>query len=136
MVRRSHMALFAVAKAPCIPEWAHNSGPDSHKLVETARAPGVERILAFTATATPAVVADICAAFDIPRECAIVTGFHRPNLDLQTTPVTSSERDQFLLDRLQTRMPGPTIVYVTLQRTAERVAELLAAAGLPARPRH
>ena len=130
------IALFAVDEAHCISEWGHNFRPDYLKLAETARDLGVERILALTATATPAVVEDICAAFDIPRECAIVTGFHRPNLDLQTTPVTSSERDRSLLDRLRAREPGPTIVYVTLQRTAERVAEQLAAAGLPARPYH
>ena len=41
-----------------------------------------------------------------------------------------------LIDRLRERTPGSTIVYVTLQRTAERVAALLAAAGLPARAYH
>ncbi len=135
-LRRARIALFAVDEAHCISEWGHNFRPDYLKLAETARDLGVERILALTATATPAVVEDICAAFDIPRECAIVTGFHRPNLDLQTTPVSSADRDQLLLDRLQARPPGPTIVYVTLQRTAERVAAQLAAAGLPARAYH
>src|SRR5947208_2681646 len=41
-----------------------------------------------------------------------------------------------LLDRLRERPPGSTIVYVTLQRTALRIASFLAAAGLPARPYH
>jgi ATP-dependent DNA helicase RecQ len=41
-----------------------------------------------------------------------------------------------LIDRLRERAPGSTIVYVTLQRTAERVAALLVAAGLPARAYH
>src|SRR4030081_101516 len=99
-LRRAHIALFAVDEAHCISEWGHNFRPDYLKLAETARDLGVERILALTATATPAVVEDICAAFDIPRECAIVTGFHRPNLDLQTTPVNSADRDQLLLDHL------------------------------------
>ncbi len=130
------IALFAVDEAHCISEWGHNFRPDYLKLAETARELGVERILALTATATPAVVKDICAAFKIPPECAVVTGFHRPNLELQTTPVTIAERDARLLDRLLARPPGPTIVYVTLQRTAERVAEQLAAAGLPARAYH
>src|SRR5712692_4298930 len=107
-LRRAHIALFAVDEAHCISEWGHNFRPDYLKLAETARELDVERILALTATATPAVVQDICAAFDIPRECAVVTGFHRPNLDLQTNPV----------------------------RTAERVAEQLAAAGLPAQAYH
>jgi ATP-dependent DNA helicase RecQ len=41
-----------------------------------------------------------------------------------------------LLARLRERPPGSTIVYVTLQRTAVRVAEELAEAGLRARPYH
>jgi ATP-dependent DNA helicase RecQ len=65
-----------------------------------------------------------------------VTGFYRPNLTLLTTPAHAGERDQLLIDRLRERRPGSTIVYVTLQRTAMRVASLLAAAGLPARAYH
>ncbi|MBV9578024.1 MAG: C-terminal helicase domain-containing protein, partial [Chloroflexi bacterium] len=38
--------------------------------------------------------------------------------------------------RIRTRPAGPTIVYVTLQKTAERVAEQLSQAGLPARAYH
>src|SRR5206468_3282380 len=41
-----------------------------------------------------------------------------------------------LLERLRMHPPGSTIVYVTLQRTAVRIAERLAEAGLPARPYH
>src|SRR5262249_20664653 len=46
------------------------------------------------------------------------------------------QRDQLLIDRLRERASGSTIVYVTLQRAAERVAALLAEAGLPARAYH
>ena len=102
----------------------------------SARELGAERVLALTATATPAVVADICAGFGIAEADAVVTGFYRPNLTLLTTPARASERDQLLIDRLRERPAGSTIVYVTLQRTALRVASLLAAAGLPARPYH
>ena len=68
--------------------------------------------------------------FAIPAECAIVTGFYRANLNLATTPVRAGERDALLLKRLKARKPGPTIIYVTLQKTAEAVARLLAAGGL------
>ena len=47
------------------------------------------------------------------------------------TPVTAAERDALLVERLRSRPPGPTIVYVTLQRTALRIAELLAGARAP-----
>jgi ATP-dependent DNA helicase RecQ len=135
-LRRWRIALFAVDEAHCISEWGHNFRPDYLKLAEIARDLGVERVLALTATATPAVVQDICAAFGIPSQCAVVTGFHRPNLGLHTTPVGRADRDVLLLDRLRTRPPGSTIVYVTLQKTAEQVAERLASAGLPARAYH
>ncbi|NUR75138.1 MAG: RecQ family ATP-dependent DNA helicase, partial [Thermoleophilia bacterium] len=122
------IALFAVDEAHCISEWGHNFRPDYLKLAARARELGAERVLALTATATPAVVADICAGFDIEERDAVVTGFYRPNLTLLTTPARAAERDRLLVERLHERPPGSTIVYVTLQRTAERVAELLPAA--------
>ncbi|MEN3343141.1 MAG: ATP-dependent helicase RecQ, partial [Actinomycetota bacterium] len=133
---RTRISLFAVDEAHCISEWGHNFRPDYLKLAERSRDLGAERVLALTATATPAVVADIRAGFGIEDADAVVTGFYRPNLTLLTTPVDADERDELLLRRLRERAPGSTIVYVTLQRTAERVARLLGEAGLPARPYH
>ena len=130
------IALFAVDEAHCISEWGHNFRPDYLKLAEAARTLGAERVLALTATATPAVVKDICAGFHISPECAIVTGFYRPNLEQRITPVSADQRNQLLLARLRERPPGPAIVYVTLQRTAERVAALLEKSGQPAKAYH
>ena len=135
-MRRIKIALFAVDEAHCISEWGHNFRPDYLKLADTARDLGVERVLALTATATPSVVQDICTAFGIPPECAVVTGFYRGNLNLTLTPVRAEERDALLLKRLQTRKPGPGIVYVTLQKTAERLASQLHGAGVPAKAYH
>ena len=135
-LRRTKIALFAVDEAHCISEWGHNFRPDYLKLADTARSLGAERTLALTATATPAVVRDICKAFAIPPECAIVTGFYRPNLNIATTPVTSDERDALLIKRIQARKPGSAIVYVTLQKTAERVAAVLQEAGFAAEAYH
>ncbi|HVW39459.1 MAG TPA: C-terminal helicase domain-containing protein, partial [Pirellulales bacterium] len=61
---------------------------------------------------------------------------YRPNLSLVATPVAAAERDALLLERIKSSPPGPTIVYVTLQKTAETVAQRLSAAGLPARAYH
>ncbi|MBI5548563.1 MAG: RecQ family ATP-dependent DNA helicase [Deltaproteobacteria bacterium] len=136
MLRQCRISLFAVDEAHCISEWGHNFRPDYLKLAQLGRELGVERVLALTATATPAVVESICRAFGIPREAAVVTGFYRPNLELLTTPVAAGERDGLLLQRLRARAGGTTIVYVTLQKTAERVAAMLEAQGLPARAYH
>jgi ATP-dependent DNA helicase RecQ len=133
---RVRISLFAVDEAHCISQWGHNFRPDYLKLAETARTLGVERILALTATATPAVVRDICDSFGITPEGAVVTGFHRRNLFLSTHPVASYGRERVLIERIRSRPPGPGIVYVTLQKTAERVAEALADAGILARAYH
>jgi ATP-dependent DNA helicase RecQ len=130
------IALFAVDEAHCISEWGHNFRPDYLKLAVRARELGAGRVLALTATATPAVVADIRTGFEIEEADSVVTGFYRPNLTVLTTPVDVRSRDQLLIDRLRERPAGSTIVYVTLQRTAFRIAALLAAAGIPARAYH
>lgn len=130
------IALFAIDEAHCISEWGHNFRPDYLKLVEFAKVCKAERILALTATATSAVRDDICQAFDIQKQCAINTGFYRANLHLRASQVTEKSRDSLLLEQLKTCEPGATIVYVTLQKTAEQVAALLARAGLPARHYH
>jgi ATP-dependent DNA helicase RecQ len=135
-LKRLSISLFAIDEAHCISEWGHNFRPDYLKLAGTARELNAERVLALTATATPAVARDICAAFAIPPECAVVTGFHRPNLFLSTLPTAADERDAVLVDRIRGRPPGAGIVYVTLQKTAERVAGVLEAAGIPARAYH
>ena len=133
---RSRISLFAVDEAHCISEWGHNFRPDYLKLAGFAKRYRAERILALTATATPRVQDDICRGFEIAPECLVGTGFHRPNLELRTLPVTAAARDGALEQRLSDRPLGSTIVYVTLQRTAEEVAERLSQAGFSARAYH
>jgi ATP-dependent DNA helicase RecQ len=136
LLLRSRVSLFAVDEAHCISEWGHNFRPDYLKLARFAKLCRAERTLALTATATPQVLADVCQGFGIDPQCAVRTGFHRPNLTLLTTAISADARDATLEERLKSRLPGPTIVYVTLQRTAEEVAARLAAAGAPAKFYH
>jgi ATP-dependent DNA helicase RecQ len=133
---RVRVSLFAVDEAHCISEWGHNFRPDYLKLAHFAKLCRAERTLALTATATPQVLADICRGFNIAPECAVRTGFYRPNLTLLLTPLAGAQRDEVLRQRLHDRPRGPTIVYVTLQRTAEQVAARLTDVGLPARAYH
>lgn len=130
------VALFAVDEAHCISEWGHNFRPDYLKLVEFAGRCRAERLLALTATATPQVLDDICREFEIEPQCAVRNSSYRANLAIYTTPAESRARDSMLVDRLRQRPCGPTIVYVTLQRTAEIVASNLTAEGFSARAYH
>jgi len=135
-LKRVRIALMAIDEAHCISEWGHNFRPDYLKLARQAQDLGVGRVVALTATATPPVVEQIGEAFGIEPADRVITGFHRPNLFLWATPVAASRRDALLMERLTTRPAGPTVVYVTLQRTAERLAERLFQAGMPAEAYH
>jgi ATP-dependent DNA helicase RecQ len=130
------LSIFAVDEAHCISSWGHAFRPDYLKVVARAHELGARRLLALTATATPQVQADIEEAFGIDPKDAVVTGFYRENLELLQTPVVASARDRLLVERFASRPAGSSIVYVTLQRDAERVATLLEEAGLPARAYH
>lgn len=130
------VSLFAIDEAHCISEWGHNFRPDYLKLVKYAQLCQASAVLALTATATPKVLADICATFGIPSERAFQTPFYRPNLTLRVTSTATDSRDELLGKRLQSRPTGSTLVYVTLQKTAEQVAARLAAKGFPARAYH
>ena len=130
------ISLFAVDEAHCISRWGHNFRPDYLKLAELARELGAERVLALTATATPAVLGDICDAFGIEQHDAIRTPFYRPNLQLRSRILNPKDRDEALAKAIETRPRGAAIVYVTQQKTAESVAEFLATRGLPAKPYH
>ena len=134
-LRRLPIAMMAVDEAHCISEWGHNFRPDYLKLAGLARELKVGRVLGLTATATPAVAKDIAAAFGVAAEDVVRTDFHRPNLELHVTPC-ACKRDKLLLGRLSDRPAGPTIVYVTLQKTAEEVARRLSENGFAAKPYH
>jgi ATP-dependent DNA helicase RecQ len=128
--------LLVIDEAHCISEWGHNFRPDYLKLARYARELKVGRVLALTATATPTVAKDICREFAIAPEGHVHTGFYRPNLFLRAVACTPRQRLRELVDGLKSRPVGPTIVYVTLQKTAETVATALAEAGFSADAYH
>ena len=120
------LALMAVDEAHCISEWGHNFRPDYMKLAALAQKLNVPRVLALTATATPEVATSIATAFSIAPPGIVRCPFHRPNLHLSMRPGPESDRPSRLLEALP---EGPCIVYVTLQRTAEEVAEQITRSG-------
>ena len=130
------IALMAIDEAHCISEWGHNFRPDYLKLPSYARACGAQRVLALTATATTGVLDDIRQQFDIAESDAIRTGFYRSNLTLQFVPASAEERDSQLRYLLRQQTPGPTIIYVTQQRTADTLAAKLADEQFSARVYH
>jgi ATP-dependent DNA helicase RecQ len=128
--------LMVIDEAHCISEWGHNFRPDYMKLALLAKTLRVGRVLTLTATATPSVVKDICREFEINSENYVNTGFYRPNLELRFTPCANSAKSGVLIKEIKSIEPVSTIVYVTLQKTAEDVAQALRNAEIDAQAYH
>ena len=130
------LSLLVVDEAHCISEWGHNFRPDYLKLPVYCSQLNIPQVLLLTATATPQVINDMGAKFAIKPEDIVVTGFYRGNLDLNVLPCREKEKPARLLEEMNTASPSPTIVYVTLQNSAETVARYLSNHGVPASAYH
>ncbi|PNG13318.1 RecQ family ATP-dependent DNA helicase [Stutzerimonas stutzeri] len=130
------ISLLVVDEAHCISEWGHNFRPDYLKLPDYQRQFNIPQTLLLTATATPPVIADMQAKFAIAAQDVVTTGFYRPNLNLLVEPVSGFGKQRRLVEWLTDKAGQPTIVYVTQQKTAERVAEHLGQRGFPASAYH
>jgi ATP-dependent DNA helicase RecQ len=130
------LSLLVVDEAHCISEWGHNFRPDYLKLPDYQRQFNIPQALLLTATATPNVIADMQAKFDIAAEDVVTTGFYRPNLNLMVEPVRGEDKRRRLVEWMNARAGQPSIVYVTLQKTAEHIAEHLERSGIQAEAYH
>ena len=135
-LKKMNVSLLVVDEAHCISEWGHNFRPDYLKIPLYQKEFDIPQILLLTATATPQVVEDMCDKFTISRGNVIVTGFFRKNLHIRVESVPENKKKLALVEALKTDPVGPSIVYVTLQKTAETVARYLASKGLNARAYH
>ncbi|UTW47909.1 ATP-dependent DNA helicase RecQ [Bacterioplanoides sp. SCSIO 12839] len=128
------ISLLVVDEAHCISEWGHNFRPDYLKLPDYCADFKIPQVLLLTATATKAVIDDMCGRFQIQPQDVVTTGFYRPNLRLLVQPTAETERRQKCLQWLQHLNKKQSekgenfgaIIYVTLQQTAHEVADYLA----------
>ncbi|MDC1106781.1 RecQ family ATP-dependent DNA helicase [Prolixibacteraceae bacterium] len=130
------LSMLVVDEAHCISEWGHNFRPDYIKLPEYKKQFGFPQILLLTATAPKIVQKDICKKFHISDEDVISTGFYRGNLNINVVGTSIEDKLNYLCQLFSTNPKAPTIIYVTLQETAVRVATQLVEKGYCARPYH
>ena len=135
-IAQINISLLVVDEAHCISEWGHNFRPDYLKLPQDREALNIPHVLLLTATATPAVIEDMSKKFKIDKDDIVITGFYRPNLDISIIPVEEEQKRSALFATLQQRPNEPSIVYVTLQQTAENVAQWLQSNGIQAKAYH
>ncbi len=131
-LQQMDVSLLVVDEAHCISEWGHNFRPEYLKLPAYQKEFAIPQVLLLTATATEQVIDDMCVKLEVLRDNVVATGFYRKNLFLQVTPATASGKMGKLLERIKGAPSQSTIVYVTLQKTAEAVAEFLCGNGIDA----
>ncbi len=141
---RCKLALVAVDEAHCIAQWGHDFRPEYMQigaLLERLRPP---RVLACTATATPAVRREIRERLGFGDGChEVLRGFARPNLHLAAQLVDGPKDARAALERAlagvlgEPRSPrGGAIVYAATRKTTEQYAAHLGQKGFRAAAYH
>jgi ATP-dependent DNA helicase RecQ len=119
-----------------VSEWGHDFRPAYRRIGFARLALGRPPTLALTATATPAVRADIIESLRLGAVEAIVGSFDRPNLTFNVIRVRSDdERRQRALALLKPYR-GAAVIYVPTRSGAERWARTLNHNGISASPYH
>ncbi|KAI0382330.1 ATP-dependent DNA helicase [Hypomontagnella monticulosa] len=124
--------LVAVDEAHCISEWGHSFRPDYLKVARFAQEIHAERVISLTATATPRVADDVARAFKVDKANIFRTSPYRPNLQLLAESVATKEHKYPKMFAFLRKHTGPTLVYVTLQKQAEFLADDLREQGFDA----
>ncbi len=135
-LQRMNVSLMVIDEAHCISEWGHNFRPDYLKLPQYQQEFAIPAVLLLTATATKQVVEDMQNKFSIASDDVVITGFYRDNLYLQMQPTPIKNRQQALFETLSKKPDLPSIVYVTLQKSAYEIAEYLRNKGINAHHYH
>lgn len=123
------ISLLVVDEAHCISEWGHNFRPDYLKLPSYQKELNIPQVLLLTATATSKVIEDMSSKFTIDDNCITLTGFYRPNLHLNAIGIDEANKMDYLKNWLKVRLQVSSIIYVTLQKSAETVANYLQREG-------
>jgi RecQ family ATP-dependent DNA helicase len=129
MLAKRRPVLIAIDEAHCISQWGHDFRPDYRMLGQylPALREGSSTIpmLALTATATPAVQADIVSQLGMIAPERFIHGFRRENLAIEVVEIPVPQRARTICSLLADPLRRPAIVYATSRRQAETLAEEL-----------
>src|SRR5437868_12223951 len=128
------LSLLAVDEAHCVSEWGHDFRPEYRQLSQLRkRCPNVP-MLAFTATATQRVRADIVQQLALDDPAIHVASFNRPNLHYAVRPKSKHTYDELLARARESDSAG--IVYCLARKRVDELAAKLRADGISALPYH
>ena len=106
------------------------------KVARFAKESQAERVLCLTATATPRVADDICAAFGISHRGVFRTSVYRPNLHIVAQSFADGIPKESDLKSFLREHKGPSIVYVQTHDQTDVVCKFLKNDGFNAHGYH
>jgi len=129
-LRRWNVKFIVVDEAHCISQWGYDFRP-SYLGIPVLRSLFPDApVLALTATATPAVVADIAGKLCLkPGYCVFSRSFTRPNISYI---VRHDEDKPSRMLRVLENTSGSAIVYARSRRRTVQLTQILLAAGISA----
>jgi ATP-dependent DNA helicase RecQ len=134
-LRQVGVSLLVVDEAHCTTIWGHSFRPDYLAIGDAAVALGNPRLLAVTATATPAMQEEIARSLGRPLT-VISTGVLRENLSLAVEVHPDKEAKTGALLEFVRRERGSGVIYAGSRDTCEHLARLLRSRGIAAAHYH
>jgi len=130
VLARAGASLLVVDEAHCVSQWGHDFRPAYLALRDAIRRLGRPPVLALTATATPAVVADILKQLAIENATVVNTGIARPNLVYRVHETVNAEAKRARILEILRDWSGVGILYVATIALAEELHAWLASEGI------
>jgi ATP-dependent DNA helicase RecQ len=134
-LRRAGVARVVVDEAHCVSAWGHDFRPDYLTIGTALERLGSPPLLAVTATASPAVRADIGRG--LGRELSVLqTPLFRPNLRYEVLRQPNADAKMRALVGLCQADGGSVVVYVNSRERTEELARVLRRHGVQAAHYH
>uniref|UniRef100_A0A6B2L8T0 DNA 3'-5' helicase n=1 Tax=Arcella intermedia TaxID=1963864 RepID=A0A6B2L8T0_9EUKA len=129
IAKHNRVSLVAVDEAHCVDEWGPFFRVNYMKLAKNIKLVNAERVLLLTATTQDHTVKVFRETFNIAE--VVKTEFLRKNLQIiiNQKPNHSKEILEDIINNLEMRYPGLTLIYVIRRRDAEEVANVLQEKG-------
>ncbi len=121
-IKKLRPEYLFIDEAHCISEWGHNFRPSYRRIKEFAEYCSLEKISAFTATATPEVRQDIIEQLNLKNPKVFVRGFERNNLSINVIQ-TNNKKEKCLEILKKEKLPA--IVYAATRKNTEELSAYL-----------
>ena len=128
------LSAIVIDEAHCVSEWGHDFRPEYRQLSTLRKRYPKVPMLAFTATATQRVRADIVAQLVLKEPAIHIASFNRPNLYYTVRPKSKHTYGELLTRARESESAG--IVYCLSRKRVDELAARLQDDGIRALPYH